>query len=63
MIEDTAAFYKLDNGELLAAPNFVYAPTYTILRDDPNLVLPIDGWDWYNSIDAARAALGIKAID
>jgi hypothetical protein len=58
-MNDTAAFYKLDNGELLQAPNFVYAPTYTLLRDDPDLILPQDGWDWYNSEDDARRALGI----
>ena len=58
-MNDTSGFYKLDNTELLFAPNFVYAPAYTLLREQQDLALPVDGWDWHDTEDAARAAFGI----
>ena len=34
-MEDTAGFYKLNEiNEWEFAPNFVYAPTYTLLKED-----------------------------
>lgn len=30
-------------------PNFVYAPNYTLLKEDKDTYeLPIDGWNWYD---------------
>lgn len=55
------AFYKNDNGTMLIAPNFVYAPTYTLKRTElKNLTLPIDGWDWFNSDEEAYTAYGLE---
>jgi len=49
-METTAGFYKL-NEELdwEYAPNFVYAPTYTLLKELKDTYdYPVDGWTWYD---------------
>ena len=50
-MEDTAGFYKqteTENWEF--APNFIYAPTYTLLREDKDTyTYPVDGWVWYDT--------------
>ncbi len=31
------------------APNFVYAPNYTLLKEEKDTYkYPIDGWSWYD---------------
>jgi hypothetical protein len=46
---DTSGFYKFDNGAWLYAPNFVYSPTYSLVRENrDNYNYPVDGWIWYN---------------
>ena len=49
-IIDTSGFYRLnpnDSSALEYAPNFVYAPDYTLLRDDKDsYTYPTEG-DWY----------------
>jgi len=48
-MEDTSGFYKLEDENWQYAPNFVYAPTYTLekkLKD--TYTYPIDGWNWYD---------------
>jgi hypothetical protein len=49
-MEDTSGFYKLNEiNEWEFAPNFVYAPTYTLLREDKDTyTYPVDGWTWYD---------------
>lgn len=48
-------FYKNDNGQLLAAPNFVYSKDYTLLAEDKdNYTYPIDGWKWFDTEEEAR---------
>lgn len=49
-MENTSGFYKLNEiNEWEFAPNFVYAPTYTLLREDKNTYqYPVDGWNWYD---------------
>lgn len=51
MSEDTSGFYKRDpGGDLLHAPNFVYAPTFTLDRDaHATYDYPIDGWVWVDA--------------
>ena len=49
------SFYKLDDGLLLEGPNAVYAPTFTLLKEDKDIyTYPIDGWYWFNSDEEAR---------
>lgn len=54
---DTAGFYRRDpGGELLHAPNFVYAPGFTLERDLAHVYdYPIGGWTWHDSAAAAAA--------
>jgi len=48
-MEDTSGFYKLEDENWQYAPNFVYAPTYTLLRElKDTYTYPIDGWVWYD---------------
>ena len=55
MTED--GFYKVLDGMLLYAPNFVDAPTYQLTRSNKNdSVLP-DGWQWFDTYAAAAAVL------
>ena len=55
MTED--GFYKVADGTLLFAPNFVDAPTYQLTRSNKNdSVLP-DGWHWFDTYAAAIAVL------
>ena len=55
MTED--GFYKVCDGMLVYAPNFVDAPTYQLTRSNKNdSVLP-DGWHWFDTYAAAVVAL------
>lgn len=60
MTED-AGFYKIDpsSGELLCAPNAVYAPGFTLLREQhEEYQYPQDGWVWFDTREQAEAGLG-----
>ncbi len=49
------AFYKKDGDVLLIAPNFVYAPTVTLLAEDQTTyTYPQDGWHWFDTEEEAR---------
>lgn len=50
-MEDTAGFYKLNEiNEWEFAPNFVYAPKYTLLKEEKDTyTYPVDGWTWYDT--------------
>ena len=55
MTED--GFYKVCDGMLVYALNFVDAPTYQLTRSNKNdSVLP-DGWHWFDTYAAAIAVL------
>lgn len=43
-------FYKQEeDGTWQYAPNFVYAPAYTLLRENKDTYdYPVDGWAWYD---------------
>jgi len=56
----SAAFYKLDNEQLLYAPNSVLHATYELHADQhQTYTYPIDGWTWFESDVEARAYFGI----
>ncbi len=60
MTED--GFYKVCDGMLLYAPNFVDAHTYQLTRSNKNdSVLP-DGWRWFDTRAAAIAALEYEEV-
>lgn len=48
-MEDTLGFYKLEDDNWLYAPNFVYGPNYTLLRENKDsYTYPVEGWEWYD---------------
>ena len=52
---DTSGFYKLNVNKLMYAPNFVYAPKLTLLKEEKDKnIYPIDGWEWFDSEESAR---------
>ena len=58
------SFYKLDDGLLLEGPNAVYAPTFTLLKEDKDTyTYPIDGWYWFNSEEEARQYFNLPALE
>lgn len=47
-------FYKLDNNELLYAPNFVENRNYYLDKSSKDFnTYPIDGWYWFNGFEDA----------
>lgn len=51
-----AGFYKYADEFLFYAPNYVYAPTFTLVKEDKDTYsLPIDGWYWFESEAEAKA--------
>lgn len=53
----TDGFYKLEaeSGTLLYAPNAVYSPSCTLLRDQrSDYEYPQDGWYWFDSEEDAQ---------
>lgn len=58
---DTSGFYRLQDQALQFAPNEVHAPDYTLSRlDRERLPLPHDGWQWFDSAEAAHAHHGLE---
>lgn len=55
-----AAFYKLDNEQLLYAPNSVLHATYELHADQhETYTYPVEGWIWFESAQAARQHFGL----
>jgi hypothetical protein len=49
-MEDTSGFYKLEDGNWLYAPNFVYGLNYELLRENKDQYqYPVEGWSWYDN--------------
>ena len=58
---DTSGFYRLQDKSLQFAPNEVHAPDYSLSREDrQRLPLPHDGWQWFDSTEAAHAHHGLE---
>ena len=53
---DTSGFYKVDeSGQLLYAPNFVYAPKFSLTRKEKDTYKePVEGWKWFDSEELAK---------
>lgn len=58
MPEDTSGYYKLDGATLLHAPNAVYMPKGVSLSRAAVSAVPVDGWGFFDSREAACAAYG-----
>ena len=51
-------FYKLDQGELLYAPNYVEGQGYLLIIDQKDTYnYPVGGWIYAESEEAAKAIL------
>lgn len=51
-------FYKRDNDELHCAPLFVSGPGLELTADKKDeYIYPVDGWRWFDSLDAAMRGL------
>lgn len=58
------SFFKNDDGVLLEGPNFVYAPTFTLLAEFKDTYLfPQDGWTWFDTEDQAREFFGLPPAE
>jgi hypothetical protein len=58
-----SGFYKLDTdtNTLFYAPNAVYAPNFTLLKEQyTTYEYPIDGWSWFETRADANVANNIK---
>lgn len=56
-------FYKRQDNELLCAPTFVAAPDYTLTANErESYTYPVDGWHWFDDIDAALVGLQKQTI-
>lgn len=55
-------FFKIDNGELRQASNFVATPSFE-LREETHAEYdyPVDGWYWFESLNAAMRQLVEKS--
>ena len=57
------AFYKLEGDILFHAPNFVFNPNYTLVKEDKDkYTLPQDGWYWFDTETAARQHFALPPI-
>lgn len=57
---DTSGFYKRDSDVLLYAPNFVLNAAYELRRETREQhAYPVDGWAWFDSVEAAYASHGL----
>jgi hypothetical protein len=50
-MKDTSGFYKETEESWFYAPNFVYAPSYSLERDGNRQ--SIDGWEWHDTAPQA----------
>lgn len=65
-METGEGFYKScwDGANLFYAPTSVTAPTFTLLAEDhATYTYPQDGWSWFDTENAARAAFGLPLIE
>ena len=55
------AFYRIDDEDFQEAPNFVYAPTYTLSKEEKDTyTYPTEGgWYWFDTIEEAREFFSI----
>jgi hypothetical protein len=53
---NTSGFYRLQGQSLQFAPSVVHAPDYILSSSNrASTALPKDGWDWFDSAEAAYA--------
>jgi hypothetical protein len=59
-MEDTSGFYKYQDNELYYGPNFVYGPTFELLKGvKDTYTYPVDGWYYFDTIEDAKTFFNI----
>ncbi len=59
-MEDTAGFYKNDDGFVLYGPNFVLNANYELRKETKTEhTYPTDGWYWFDSVEEAYTFFGL----
>lgn len=49
---------------LFEGPNAVYAPTFTLLKEDKDTyTYPVEGWIWFDTEEEARAYFGLPPAE
>jgi hypothetical protein len=62
-MEDTAGFYKNDDGYILYGPNFVLNANYNLRKETKDQhIYPTDEWYWFDSIEEAYTFFGLEYI-
>jgi hypothetical protein len=64
MTQETLGFYKLENNELLYAPNGVISCEYLLdkqLKD--TYEYPVDGWSWFDTENEARVFFNMPILE
>ena len=57
------SFFKLDNGTVLEAPNYVFGPGVTLVAENhSNHEYPVQGWYWFDTIEEAYSAFNIEPL-
>lgn len=57
----SAGFYKPEGETFFYAPNYVHAPTYSLVKEaKEQYVYPNNGWVWCDSIEEAIDILNIR---
>ena len=60
---DSSGFYKKEEDTIFYAPNFVYAPTYTLVKEAKDqYVYPNNGWIWFDTIEEAIDIMNIQLL-
>lgn len=55
------SFFKVEDGELLEAPNFVLNAAYELRAEDhTTYTYPVDGWRWFDERIDASAFYGLE---
>lgn len=53
-------FHDTENNEVIYAPTFVYAPSFTLLAEEKDsYTYPVNGWFWFDSQADAYANFGL----
>lgn len=59
-MENTSGFYKYQDNQLFYGPNFVYGPTFELLKGlKDTYTYPVDGWYYFDTEAEAKTFFNI----
>lgn len=60
-MNNTSGFYKLENTDLLYAPNFVESSEISLYSElHESYSYPADGWYWFDGVEKANEFFGLN---